>query len=203
MRGDLGAGSDEVHDGVAQDPDLADQAGAVLGFWFGEVPPEKRFAKDDALDREIARRFGGMRDAVLASRARDWRGGPDALLAAVILLDQFSRNIHRGTADAFAADALALDLTREAIERGWDERVDREEARAFLYMPLMHAESREAQMLSLACFEQLGDEENLRFARDHAAVVARFGRFPSRNAALGRRSTPEEEAYLSQPGAGW
>jgi len=198
MRGDLGAGSGEVHDG-----DVHDRAEAVLAFWFGDVPAEKRFAKDEALDREIGNRFGAMRDAVLASRARDWRGSPDHLLAAIILLDQFSRNIHRDTAEAFAGDAIALDLTREAIEKGWDERVDQDEARAFLYMPLMHAESREAQMLSVACFEQLGDEKNLHYARDHAEVIERFGRFPSRNAALGRQSTPEEEVYLSQPDAGW
>jgi uncharacterized protein (DUF924 family) len=198
MRGDLGAGSGEVHDGGVHD-----DAEAVLAFWFGEVPPEKHFAKDEALDREIADRFGALRDAVLANRARDWRATPDDLLAAIVLLDQFSRNIHRGSAEAFAGDALALDLTREAIEKGWDERVDQDEARAFMYMPLMHAESREAQMLSIACFEQLGDEENLRFAHDHAAAIERFGRFPSRNEALGRRSTPEEDAYLSQPDAGW
>lgn len=198
MRGDLGAGSGEVHDG-----DVHDDAEAVLAFWFGDVPPEKRFARDEALDREIADRFGALRDAVLANGARDWRGTPDDLLAAIVLIDQFSRNIHRGSPEAFAGDALALDLTREAIERGWDERVDQDEARAFLYMPLMHAENREAQMLSVACFEQLGNEENLRYARDHAAVIERFGRFPSRNQVLGRQSTPEEEAYLTQPDAGW
>jgi len=202
MRGDLGAGSGEVYDGDVQD-DVCEQAKAVLAFWFGEVPAEKRFVKDEALDREIAERFGPMRDAVLASGARDWRGTPDDLLAAIILLDQFSRNIHRGRAEAFVGDALALDLTREAIEQGWDERTEREEARAFVYMPLMHAEDRDAQRLSIACFEQLGNDENLRFARDHAAVIERFGRFPSRNAALGRRSTPDEAAYLSQPGVGW
>ena len=193
MRGDLGAGSGEVHE----------KARGVLSFWFDEVPAKKRFAKDAAVDREIAERFGALRDAVLASDARGWRDDPETLLAAIVLLDQFSRNIHRGRAEAFAGDALALDLTREAIEQGWDERLDPDERRPFLYMPLMHAESREAQTLSVGCFEQLGNEENLFYALDHADVIARFGRFPSRNAALGRQSTPEEEVYLSRPGAGW
>jgi uncharacterized protein (DUF924 family) len=192
MRGDLGAGSGEVHD----------MARAVLDFWFGEVPAEKRFAQDEAVDRTIAERFGAMREAVLASGASGWRDDPDTLLAAIVLLDQFSRNIHRGDGEAFAGDAPALGLAKEAIELGWDEALA-PERRAFLYMPLMHAEDRETQTTSLACFERLGDDENLFYAREHAEVIARFGRFPSRNAALGRPSTPGEEAYLSRPGAGW
>jgi uncharacterized protein (DUF924 family) len=193
MRGDLGAGASEVHE----------KASAVLSCWFGEVPANQRFVADPVLDQKITARFGAMHDVVLATGAQGWRDDPETLLAAIILLDQFSRNMHRGTAAAFSGDALALDLTREAIERGWDERLDPDEQRAFLYMPLMHAEDPAAQQLSVACFEQLGDAENLAYARDHADVIARFGRFPSRNDALGRKSTPAEKAYLSQPGAGW
>jgi uncharacterized protein (DUF924 family) len=174
----------------------------VLDFWFDEVTPEQRFAKDDALDRTITERFGGLRDAVLATGAQDWRDTPEALLAAIILLDQFSRNIHRGEAEAFAADDLARDLTLLAIERGWEPRYT-PERRQFLYMPLMHAEDAALQALSVEKFEQLGDEKALAFARDHQDVQARYGRFPSRNAALGRASSPEEQAYLSQPDAGW
>ena len=189
MGGDLGAARIEVH------------ARAVLDFWF-DVPSEKRFAQDATLDAEIARRFGAMRDAVLTTNAAGWCEDPGAILAAIILLDQFSRNIHRGTTEAFAADDLALALTREAIERGWDEMLA-PERRAFAYMPLMHAEDPAVQRESIACFARLGDEENLRYAHDHAAVIARFGRFPSRNVALGRPSTPDELVFLSQPGAGW
>lgn len=174
----------------------------VLDFWFDRVTPEQRFAKDDALDRTIAERFGGLRDAVLASRAQGWRDTPEALLAAIILLDQFSRNIHRGHAEAFAADGLARDLTLEAIRRGWEDRYTPEQSQ-FLYMPLMHAEDAALQALSVEKFEELGDEEALAFARDHRDVQARYGRFPSRNAALGRASSPAEQAYLSQPDAGW
>lgn len=190
MGRDLGVTGSEVH------------AQAVLDFWFGEVPPDKRFARDDALDRTIVERFGPIRDAVLVSRADGWRDDPDTILAAIILLDQFSRNIHRGKDEAFAGDRLALALARLAIGMGWEASLD-PERRAFLYMPLMHAEDRRAQELSLTCFEKLGDPKELQYAREHADVIAQFGRFPSRNAALRRRSTPEEEAWLSRPGAGW
>lgn len=190
MGGDLGAGQGEVH------------ARAVLDFWFDTVPPEKRFARDDKLDAEITRRFARLRDEVLATDAAGWRDGPDRILAAIILLDQFSRNIHRGSGQAFAADPLALSLTHAAIALGWDATFA-PDRRAFLYMPLMHAEDVAVQEESVARFTQLGEAENLAFARDHKAVIDRFGRFPSRNAALGRISTPEEEAYLSQPSAGW
>ncbi|MGN6270550.1 MAG: DUF924 family protein [Sphingomonas sp.] len=192
MGDDLGATTGEVHAA----------AKAVLAFWFDETPADKHFAKDAALDRTIAERFGGLRDRLLASGAAGWTDDPDSLLAAVIVLDQFSRNIFRGSGEAFAADALALDLTHRALARGWDEALP-PERRAFLYLPLMHAEDREEQRLSVDCFTRLGLPENLDFARAHRTVIDRFGRFPSRNAALGRASTEAEKAYLSQPGAGW
>ncbi|WEK42819.1 MAG: DUF924 domain-containing protein [Candidatus Sphingomonas colombiensis] len=184
-----------------RDDEVHEKASEVLEFWFG-LAPEMRFAKDAALDQEIKDRFGALLDVVLASGASGWGDGRDTLLAAVILLDQFSRNIHRGSAQAFAADQLALSLTLSAIERGWDEHHSPDE-RAFLYIPLMHAESDAMHALSVEKYTALGLAEQLRFARDHAAVIARFGRYPSRNVALGRRSTAEEEEYLSQPGAGW
>lgn len=177
-------------------------AAAVLRFWLQETPPEKRFAQDDALDRVIAERFGAVRDAVLASDAADWADDPRTLLAAIVLLDQFSRNMHRGTAEAFAGDPLARKLTQIALVRGWDEALSAIE-RQFLYMPLMHSEDRHDQTTCLAMFEKLGNAEELGYARAHAAVIERFGRFPSRNAALGRRSTPQELTFLSQSGAGW
>ena len=181
--------------------EVHEKAAEVLRFWFG-LAPDKHFAKDAALDREIAERFGALHDAVLASGASGWRDAPDAVLAAVILLDQFSRNIHRGSPRAYEADPLALSLTLSAIEHRWDTRYKPEE-RAFLYLPLMHAESEAMQALSVDKYTALGLAENLRFARDHADVIARFGRYPSRNDALGRKSTVEEKEYLSQPGAGW
>ena len=172
----------------------------VLDFWFG-LPPEKRFAKDDALDRDIAERFGPLRDRLLATEAAGWRDDPEALLAAIILLDQFSRNLHRGSAQAFDADPLARSLTMDAIARGWEDLYP-PERRVFLYLPLMHAEDGEGQALSVAKYEALGLEENVRFAREHRDVLIRFGRFPGRNAALGRESTVEERAWLDE-GGGW
>lgn len=174
----------------------------MLDYWFDELKPQQQFAKDDAVDAEIARRFGHARNVVLASGAAGWRDKPDALLAAVILLDQFSRNIYRGSPQAFAADPLALALTLEAIGKGWDRDMAPERA-AFLYMPLMHAENVEAQRMSLEKFTALGRPENLRFAMEHAVVIEQFGRYPSRNAALGRESTAAEREYLQRPDAGW
>lgn len=190
-----------ARDLVGEDPQVHDMTQAVLAFWFA-LTTEQQFAKDAELDRTIASRFGAARDTVLANRAAGWRDDPNTLLAAIILLDQFSRNIHRGSAEAYAADGLAVELTLAAIDRGWDREYP-PERRVFLYMPLMHAEDRAVQDLSLAKFTDLGNPENLAFARDHRDVILRYGRFPSRNAALGRRSTPAEEAYLAQPDAGW
>lgn len=174
----------------------------MIDFWFGEVPEDKWFARDDALDAAIADRFARVRDGIVASRAEGWRGDPETLLAAVIVLDQFSRNLFRGQAEAFAADPLALDLTRMAISKGWDRSVPPEQ-RAFLYMPLMHAEDEEAQAESVACFTALGNANNLKYARDHADAIARFGRFPGRNAALGRVSTDDETAFLASGQGDW
>ncbi|KQM98218.1 DUF924 family protein [Sphingomonas sp. Leaf25] len=192
MGGDLGTGAGEVHAAAKQ----------VLDFWFDEVGEDRHFAKDDALDRTIAERFGALRDAVLASEAAAWREDEHHLLAAVILLDQFSRNIHRGSAQAFAADPLALELALIGIARG-DDREFQPLERSFLYMPLMHSEDRGVARFSVRCFESLGNANNLKFARDHAAVIDAYGRYPSRNAALGRVSTDAEQAYLSRPDAGW
>jgi len=191
MDAHLGPGTGEVHDAARR----------VLDFWFA-LTEEQQFARDAALDRAIADNFGQLRQEVLDSEARGWRDDPETLLAAIILLDQFGRNLFRGDARAFAADPLALSLTHYAIERGWDRTLPPERA-VFLHMPLMHAEHADAQALSVAKFEQLGLAVNLSFARDHQAVFDRFGRFPGRNEALGRGSTEEELDYLSQPGAGW
>lgn len=189
MAGDLGLGRAQVH-----------RAGEVLGFWLEATPKEKRFAADPALDAEIERRFGGLRDHVVRTHAADWVDEPRTLLAAVILIDQFSRNIFRGSAAAFAADPLARELSRYALDRSWDGGMTPLE-RQFLCMPFQHSESRTDQLLSVALFEAIGDEEALRFARAHLEQIERFGRFPQRNEALKRDSTREELAFLSSPGA--
>ena len=190
MAGDLGAGDAQVHA----------KADAVLDFWFA-LPTERQFARDAALDREIAERFASMREEVVATRAAAWRNRPDTLLAAIVLVDQLSRNLHRGSAEAFAHDDLAVELTLLAIERGWEERYSVDQ-RAFLYLPLEHAEDLPLQRVSVAKFEALGNEHYLSYAREHAAVIERFGRFPSRNAALGRETTDDEQGWLDE-GGGW
>ena len=174
-------------------------ARAILSFWFDEVGKDRWFAKDTALDREIERRFGELRSKVIESRAAGWRGTPETITAAIILLDQFSRNIHRGSAKAFDADPLALELAFEALDKGWTHSAP-EDWRAFLLMPLMHSEQLGVQQRSVAEFARLGNPLNLDFAVRHQDQIARFARFPGRNQALGRVSTPEERAAL-QAGA--
>jgi uncharacterized protein (DUF924 family) len=181
--------------------DVHARAKDVLGFWFA-LTPEQHFAKSARVDSAIQARFGALRDLVLGSGAEGWRDDPETLLAAIIVLDQFSRNMFRGQAEAFAADPLALSLALEMIDKGWDTQLPREQ-RPFAYLPLEHAEDGAMQDLSIDKFEALGDKETLDYAHQHAGVIARFGRFPSRNAALGREDTPLEREYLRQPGAGW
>lgn len=174
----------------------ATEAGPViLQFWFDEVGKDRWFVKDATLDAEIGRRFGGLRDRLLANKARSWRDTPEHLLAAILLLDQCSRNIHRGSAKAFEADALALELTELALAKGWSN-AGPPERRQFFLMPLMHSEDPAVQDRSVAEFERLGDPLNLDFAREHRDQIARFGRFPGRNAALGRRTTGKEQRSL-------
>lgn len=189
MARDLGSRGSEVH-----------RAAEILHFWLEEISPEKRFVHDPAIDRACRQRFAGLRDAVLASAATGWRGGPGPLLAAVILLDQFSRNLFREDARAYEADPLTRSLTREALARSWDAGMDPAE-RQFLYMPLMHSEVMADQVESLRLFAALGEKEPLDYARRHAAQIARFGRFPQRNALLGRATTPAEAEFLSRPDA--
>ncbi len=186
---------------MIRDEQVHEKAGEVIDFWFS-LAPKWHFIPDPALDREIADRFGPTRQAVFAAGATAWQDNHDSLLAAVILLDQFSRHIHRDTPGAFEADPLAAALTVSAIDREWDEHYPADR-RVFLYMPLMHAEDGALQRLSVEKYVALGDPEQLRYAHEHADVITRFGRFPTRNAALGRESTADEAAYLSQPGAGW
>jgi len=177
----------------------ADAAPAVLAFWFEEVGRDRWFAKSDALDAQIAKRFGAWRDAVVASGARAWRDTPEHALAAIILIDQFSRNLHRGSAAAFAADPLALELTEMALERGWDAGMTPDQ-RQFLLMPLMHSEAPSDQRRALDEYSRLGSDVR-QFAQLHYDQIARFGRFPGRNAALGRRTTPDEQSALDSGAA--
>ena len=176
------------------------KATPIIAFWFDEVGQSRWFAKDPALDADIARRFAKLRDAVLASEARGWRDSPQPLMAAILLLDQFSRNIHRGSAQAFAADPLARDLAMQALDSGWTDAAP-VAWRQFLLMPLMHSENLADQQRCVGEFERLGNDNLTGFARRHHDQIAAFGRFPGRNAALGRRTTEAEQAALDNGAA--
>jgi uncharacterized protein (DUF924 family) len=172
----------------------------VLHFWFEELAPKQWFKPDPALDQEIARRFSDLHHALAQDVPADWVATPRAMLAAVIALDQFPRNMFRGTARAFATDHLALATAQEAIARGSDRALSVAE-RQFLYLPFEHAEDPAMQARSVALYQALGDKEGLDYARRHKAIIDRFGRFPHRNAALRRVSTAEELDFLMQPGS--
>jgi len=169
----------------------------VLRFWFEELTPEQWFARDHNLDALIRDRFLTLHEELVEGEAAGISASR-ALLAAVITLDQFSRNIFRGTPRAYAADGIARRLSRITIENGCDAGMTEHE-RSFLYLPFQHSENREDQALSLRLYEQLGNEEWTRFAKAHKDIIDRFGRFPHRNATLGRTSTPEEIALLKEP----
>lgn len=183
---------------MSHDAELPAEARAILDFWFGEIDPKLWFSKDEDFDRLLEDRFGDLNRQALSGACGEWAETPQGLLALVILLDQFSRNLHRDQAKAFAGDDRALALTLRAMELGWDRTLTREQ-RIFLYMPLMHAEDPRMQELSIAAFEALGEPENLKFAHLHKRIIDRFGRYPHRNKALGRPSTPEEMAFLDEP----
>lgn len=170
----------------------------MLDFWLVQTPADKRFAVDPALDAEIARRFGALHTELAAGVPTAWTTTPRRLLAAVIVLDQFSRNLHRGSGAAFAQDAAARALVRKALARGDDAAFDTVQ-RQFLYLPLMHSEAVADQTQSVALYAASGDADTLRFAEMHRDVVVRFGRFPGRNAALGRENSDEERAWLAGP----
>lgn len=175
--------------------------GEVLGFWFGELGPEDWFGGGGEIDARIRERFLDLHEALRDEGVPEpWRATARGLLAAVIALDQFPRNLYRGDPRAFAADAAALRLAKEALDRGCDRELSEDE-RKFLYLPFEHSEDPAEQARSVALFSALGDEIGLDHAVRHKAVVDRFGRFPHRNEALGRPSSPEEIEFLKEPGS--
>ena len=172
----------------------------VLQFWFSELTEKDWFRKDETLDQTITKRFEGLLQAAGACELYDWRRTPDGRLAEIIVLDQFSRNIYRNKAMSFSQDALALALAQEAVAIGADMALP-VSRRAFLYMPYMHSESLLIHEQAMKLFQQTGLENNLNFEKRHLAILERFGRYPHRNAILGRQSTPEEVEFLAQPGS--
>ncbi len=183
-------------------PDFSD----VLDFWFGSPDSRERgrprkawFQKSEAFDSEIRRRFLAAWERAARGELERWLATPLASLALVIVLDQFPRNMFRGTARAFSSDPMALAAASSMIERGFDRLLSPTE-RSFAYLPFEHAEDLDAQRRSLALFQAL-DPEHIEYPRRHHEIIARFGRFPHRNAMLGRESTAEENEFLRLPGS--
>jgi uncharacterized protein (DUF924 family) len=179
----------------AGEPDWVD---AVLHFWFAENGPKQWFAKDAAFDAALRGRFGALHARIASGDEPATADTPSRALAAILVLDQFSRNLHREDPRAFACDGRARELAESAIDQGHDAGLTAAQ-RLFLYLPFEHSESLADQRRSVALFEALGEPEWTRYALAHRDLIARFGRFPHRNAVLGRASTPEELHAIAQP----
>lgn len=183
----------------ATTPEAARQ---VHAFWFETLGPGDWFRKDDTLDRRIAAQFGALIPAARAGWLADWRVTAVGRLAEILVLDQFARNIHRDSAEAFAGDELARELARAAIDTGADRELPVNE-RIFVYLPFMHSEILADHDLARRLFDQPGMEMQQDYEERHRVILERFGRYPHRNAALGRESSAEEAAFLTEPGSGF
>jgi len=177
-------------------------AADIVAFWR-DAGPDKWFAKDEAFDAEITRRFVTVHEAAAAGRLGDWEETPEGVYALLILLDQFPRNLFRNSAHAYATDGMARRVARHAVQNDFDQEVD-PVLRPFFYLPFEHSEDPEDQALSVTLTEAhrdaTGDEDTLKWAVVHRDIIARFGRFPHRNRALGRETTVEEQAFLDDGG---
>ncbi len=172
----------------------------ILDFWFTEITPKQWFSVEASFDTTIRERFSATHQQATLGELYTWRATPAGRLAEVIVLDQFSRNMYRGTAQAFAFDAIALVLAQEAVALGADQELPSSQ-RPFLFMPYMHSESARIHEVAVTLFQAPGMENNLDFEHRHKAIIDRFGRYPHRNEILGRTSTPEEQEFLEKPGS--
>jgi uncharacterized protein (DUF924 family) len=182
-------------------PGQSDQASEVLEFWFVETRPHQWFAKDLAFDDLVQQSFLRLTRRAIAAELGAWGVDETGGLALVLLLDQFPRQIWRDSAMAFAGDPQALRLSLRAVELGWLELEQERPRRQFWLMPLMHSEDLEVQEAALPLFDQFTDSRTVDVASRHRDVIVRFGRFPHRNAALGRVSSAAELAFLQEPGS--
>jgi uncharacterized protein (DUF924 family) len=174
----------------------------ILRFWFRETDPAQWWKKDAAFDRRLTERFAARVEEAAAGGFDEWRRDAKGALALILLLDQFPRNIWRGTARASATDAEAKIVAEAAIAAGLDKGLSADE-RLFLYLPFEHSENLDDQERAVALVRTLGNAYYLKFAEAHRDVIRRFGRFPHRNRALGRANTPAEDEYLKDPNAGF
>ena len=170
---------------------------SVIDFWFKETTSEQKFKKDDVFDKLVKSKFGGMYWKILNRETESWQKTPEGRLAEVIVLDQFARNMFRGDKQSFAADELALSLSRDALEAGADRQLP-EEQKHFLYMPYMHSESKEVHEEALKIFTERSNKDFLKYEIEHKKIIDRFGRYPHRNEVLERESTPEELEFLKE-----
>ncbi len=173
---------------------------SILQFWFEEIDRALWFKKDDEFDQLLEVRFGALHTQASQGELHAWRSTAQGRLAEVIVLDQFSRNLFRNSAKAFAQDGMALVLAQEAVHVGADAELSQVE-RTFLYMPFMHSESLAIHDIAVELFTANGAQNNLNFELKHKAIIEQFGRYPHRNTVLGRVSTPAEIEFLSQPGS--
>ena len=174
------------------------QAQDILNFWFNPEHPSLWFAKSDEFDAKIRERFQTIHHQAIQAELWSWRKTAEGRLAEILVLDQFSRNLYRDQPQAFAHDSMALMLAQEAISLQLDAQLSPDH-RSFLYMPFMHSESKLIHEFALKLFQRLGNEINLSFEKKHKLIIDRFGRYPHRNAILGRSSTAEELEFLTQP----
>lgn len=174
------------------------QAQDILDFWFDPDHRSLWFAKSDEFDAKIRERFQTIHHQAIQAELWSWRKTAEGRLAEIIVLDQFSRNLYRDQPQAFAHDSMALMLAQEAISLQLDAQLSPDH-RSFLYMPFMHSESKLMHEFALKLFQRLGNEINLSFEKKHKLIIDRFGRYPHRNAILGRSSTAEELEFLTQP----
>jgi len=170
----------------------------VIAFWR-EAGPERWFEKNEVFDEAVRARFLALHERAAAGELKDWENSAEGTLALLLLFDQFPRNMFRGTARAFATDELARAIAAGALLKGFDAQVP-SDLRTFLYLPFEHSEDMADQERGLALYTAAGDQDDLKWAQIHADIIRRFGRFPHRNAALGRSTTPEEQAFLNAGG---
>lgn len=170
----------------------------VIAFWR-EAGPERWFEKNEVFDEAVRARFLALHERAAAGELKDWENSAEGTLALLLLFDQFPRNMFRGTARAFATDELARAIAAGALLKGFDAQVP-SDLRTFLYLPFEHSEDMADQERGLALYTAAGDQDDLKWAQIHADIIRRFGRFPHRNAALGRGTTPEEQAFLDAGG---
>jgi len=172
----------------------------IVKFWFEEIKPVQWWKKDTAFDALLLDRFSEIHARASRCELFEWRVKAEGRLAEIIILDQFSRNMFRGTAGAFASDAMSLTLSQEAISCGVDQELTPLQ-RSFLYMPFMHSESLQIHDRAVELYRKNGIQSNLDFELSHKKIIEKFGRYPHRNKILGRQSTTEEIAFLTQPGS--